>query len=332
MGDAVAPPRHARAIEVEYRALPAHGRLGDDVLAVVGFGRDAGLPEDPRAIHIALEPLLGAGLVEVWHGVGPVQHGRHGAIRYASDGERLFGVLEVNDDGGDLAEPTRAAYDEIARFQAASGYAHLLRVWNHFDAINAGAGDAERYRRFCVGRAAALATLSPTQLPAATAIGHQGTTRRLQIHWLAASGTGVALENPRQVSAYRYPRQYGPASPSFSRAMLAPGGTLLISGTASVVGHRSEHDEVAAQLAETLTNLDSIVAQAVAREPRLPARLGSGSLVKAYVRDRSTAARVIETLGARLPRGTPLLVLAADICRADLLIEIDAVHGTRRGA
>ena len=45
--------------------------------------------------------------------------------------------------------------------------------------------------------------------------------RRLDAeHRLALTGTPV--ENPRQVSAYRYPRQYGPQPPSFARAMLPP--------------------------------------------------------------------------------------------------------------
>ncbi|MFN3368900.1 MAG: hypothetical protein ACK4ZX_05785, partial [Thermus sp.] len=33
---------------------------------------------------------------------------------------------------------------------------YLIRVWNYLGAINAGEGDAERYRRFCVGRDAAV--------------------------------------------------------------------------------------------------------------------------------------------------------------------------------
>jgi hypothetical protein len=58
------------------------------------------------------------------------------------------------------------------------------------------------------------------------------------------------------VSAYDYPRQYGPAAPSFSRAALTPDPLLLISGTASIVGHASVHlGDVTAQLEETLANL-----------------------------------------------------------------------------
>jgi hypothetical protein len=64
--------------------------------------------------------------------------------------------------------------------------------------------------------------LDEAALPAATCIGRFDGVRRLQVYWLAAREAGLPLENPRQVSAFRYPRQYGPQSPSFSRALLPP--------------------------------------------------------------------------------------------------------------
>ena len=93
--------------------------------------------------------------------------------------------------------------------------------------------------------------------------------RRRNVDWLtkweAARVPGTPVENPRQVSAYRYPRQYGPQAPSFARAMLPPSQAmpLLLSGTASVVGHESKHhDCVESQLAETFANFDSLIAAA----------------------------------------------------------------------
>ena len=82
----------------------------------------------------------------------------------------------------------------------------------------------------------------PQTLPAGTAVGTM--SGPLKIHFLAARQPGTHVENPRQVSAYEYPRVYGPCSPSFARATLRPsisGSHLLIAGTASVVGHVSEH-------------------------------------------------------------------------------------------
>ena len=111
-----------------------------------------------------------------------------------------------------------SAYANLSVFVRTRGFPHLLRSWNYLDAITEGEGDAERYRRFCVGRAAGLGEVQIGTLPAATAIGRCDGVRTLQVYWLAARRPGTPVENPRQVSAYRYPRQYGPQSPSFARA------------------------------------------------------------------------------------------------------------------
>ena len=78
---------------------------------------------------------------------------------------------------------------------------HFLRLWNYLVAINAGDGDAERYRLFCQGRARGMAEGGLSQYPAASAIGRQDGVRVLQVYGLAARHHGTAVENPRQVSA-----------------------------------------------------------------------------------------------------------------------------------
>jgi chorismate lyase/3-hydroxybenzoate synthase len=216
-------------------------------------------------------------------------------------------------------------------FVGASGTPHLLRVWNYLDAITAGRGDAERYRQFCVGRARGLGTFDAQTLPAATAIGRCDAARVIQIYWLASAVPGTPVENPRQVSAYRYPRQYGPQAPSFARAMLPPPGSsmpLLLSGTASVVGHDSLHaGHLLAQLDETFANFDSLVAAARERAPELPAHFGAGTRLKVYVRERGDLPLVAQAFAARFDGGLPHLILHAAICRRDLAVEIDGVHG-----
>ena len=152
---------------------------------------------------------------------------------------------------------------------------------------------------------------------------HDG-ARRLQVCALAARRPGTAVENPRQVSAWQYPREYGPVAPNFARAMHAPthAPQLYMSGTAAVVGHASHHvGNVAAQLGETLTNLDSLRVAAGCAVP-----LGNPrSPLRVYVRQAADAACVRDALRARLGTDTPLLVLLGDICRAELLVEIEGV-------
>src|SRR5204862_4731485 len=122
--------------------------------------------------------------------------------------------------------------------------------------------DTEHYKRFSTGRHDALiaAGFAKSDFPAACAVGMRG--GNLAIHFLASRERGRNVENPRQVSAYDYPRQYGVRSPSFARATVAADGSVFISGTASVVGHETLRiGDVGAQCEETIANL-SRVAQA----------------------------------------------------------------------
>ena len=151
------------------------------------------------------------------------------------------------------------------------------------------------------------------------------------MYWLAARAPGAPVENPRQVSAYRYPRQYGPQPPSFARAMLPPRGgsmPLLLSGTAAVVGHASHHaaDELLAQLDETFTNFDALLGAARERDPALPAQFGAGTRLKVYVRDREDLPVVERALEERFGDRVPRILLHAAICRRELAVEIDGVH------
>jgi len=328
MSEHALQPDQSSGLTVRYCNTPMAPEPDANVLAEIVFGTSNAFAPHPRRLHVALEALHGAGLREVWHSNGPVRTGRAGAIRFSEDDRHLLGIIEIDErEHDEIGAATASAYAQIANFQSQSGKPHLLRMWNYFDAITLGDGDAERYKLFCVGRAEGLATRPLRPLPAATAIGRRDGEPVVQIYWLAATEPGRAIENPRQISAYDYPRQYGRASPRFARAMLNAGGELLISGTASIVGHATHHDgDVLAQLEETILNLDALLQQAHARDARCPARFSDLAVLKVYLRHPQACDSVVAELRRRLPARASLLVLAADICRKNLLIEIDGLH------
>ncbi|MGY1425994.1 chorismate transformation enzyme, FkbO/Hyg5 family [Lysobacter sp. A289] len=302
----------------------------DDTLAVFGFGDAAPCHDDPRYLRVGLQPLRKAPL-EVWRASPGVQCGREGDVAWAEDGALQFGAIEIDEPAGeDIGAAAETAYRELLAFTARRGYPHLLRIWNYLDAITDGDGDGERYRRFCVGRATGLGDFDATQLPAATAVGRVDGQRRLQVYWLAAKTPGTAVENPRQISAWRYPRRYGLRSPSFARAMLpSPGSTmpLLLSGTAAIVGHESRHaDAIETQLDETLANFDSLIGAARRLRPGVPTSFGAGSHLKVYVRDPAELNHMAAMLEQRLASDVPRIILHATICRRELRMEIDGTH------
>ena len=302
---------------------------GNDVLAVFGFGsRAPDLHADPRYLRVNLECADGAAPFEVWRTHGSVNTRRDGGIAWASDGNYTFGAIEVGEAArGGIENAAEFAYRQLLATVAASDTPHVLRIWNYIDAINLGEGDEERYRRFCVGRAAGLEQGFVDAYPAATGIGVRDGRRVLQIYWLAAREGGTGFENPRQMSAWRYPRQYGIKAPTFARATRAPTARpqVYISGTAAIVGHASHHhDDLAAQIDETLANIDSVLAAA---QIAPHARLGTGTALKVYVRRAEDIDAVRTLLRDKLSEHSTVLLLHGDICRSELLIEIDGVQG-----
>lgn len=317
---------------IDVSHTPPSGGLDARVLACLSYGADARGAPSSRIVPIALERLDGARGAELWMSAEPVEAGTSAGIHHASNRSVLFGWLHLPES--ELVAMERAvlrAYVRIDQLLNRLGYPNWLRAWNFLARINEGKGDAERYRQFSLGRYHAVA-LKPgfeRELPAATAIGTR--TEGLTICFLAGRHGAIQVENPRQVSAFRYPRQYGLRSPSFSRATLQhwqDRSILFLSGTASVVGHASLHPgDAARQLEETLANIESLLANA--------ARLHLGNAppsgfrpvgFTAYVRAPVYAAEVADALQLHLRGRAPTAVLQGDICRTDLAIEIEAIY------
>ena len=304
--------------------------LPDDALCAFVYGATSGCG-DPRLLAVPLAPLAGSGQGELWLSGLPVTHGWDGDLGYSENGETL--ILQLRLDEAALLpieESVYRAYRRIGEFVAARGYPELWRVWHYLGEINEGEGDAERYRQFCAGRYRALDDHAgfEMRLPAASAIGSHG--GGLTLIAMAGKRPGRQVENPRQVSAFRYPRSYGLRSPSFSRATLLPwadGPRLLVSGTASIVGHATAcAGDTVGQLRQTASNLQALLAHAV--QTQLPGRHPDefrAESYSVYLRHQEDLPLVQPLLG-ELFGDTPLQLLAGDICRGELLIEVEAMY------
>ncbi|HVS78200.1 MAG TPA: hypothetical protein VHE11_14775 [Steroidobacteraceae bacterium] len=290
-------------------------------------------------------PVLGheREVLELWRIGDEVRSGTHGRVRYTCGSDIVFGSLSLHEEeapaaasepGGrtPLYEITARAYREVFATLAAVGHPHLLRVWNFIPDINVETEGLERYRQFNSARQEALIACGREvagNVPAASALG-AASGSPLVVYFLAARVAPALIENPRQVSAYHYPPQYGPRSPAFSRAAVlgrSDAATLFISGTASIVGHRTMHTgDPAAQTRETLRNIEALLEEAGRKA--LGDRLPLESLAyKVYVRDPRDLPVIRAELTRALGREASVLYLKADICRRDLAVEIEAVGG-----
>lgn len=229
---------------------------------------------------------------------------------------------------GDLETATKELY---RRLFAVTAGRQLYRIWNYVPKINHIEDELENYRRFCRGRSLAFEEHFGRgfrqHLPAASAVGTTGGA--LAVAFVAGDVAAQHFENPKQVPAFEYPPAYGPRPPSFSRATLinTPAQRqIFISGTAAIRGHATvaAHD-LAAQLACTRENLSLIAATAGAGND-FGAKDGWRRTMKVYIRHASDFPRVRGDLEQHWLRdGDSVTYLHADLCRADLLVEIEAV-------
>jgi chorismate lyase / 3-hydroxybenzoate synthase len=294
------------------------------IFGVIGYGEADFSPLPPACPHIAapIEPAGGEAAFEIWTSATPVSYVGAGGVTGAVSGEMAFGAVPIAADGmASLEEETENAYLRIFEFLEQTGFSKPVRFWNYLTEITANELGQERYRRFNSGRQRAFrAKLGQDAPPVASCLG--GMRGRSILYVLAARTAARPIENPRQVSAYAYPRRYGPTSPSFSRAaMHGPTGAdrFFISGTASIVGHETLHaGNFSAQLAETVTNLRTLIDLAGEDDAR------QGWAVKAYLRDPANVDAVDAALMALFGTRSQRLCLRADICRTDLLLEIEA--------
>jgi chorismate lyase/3-hydroxybenzoate synthase len=238
-------------------------------------------------------------------------------------------VLERPETDGDIAIATRDAYAELIARVRGSAHPWLLRIWNYLGAINEGEGDSERYRRFCIGRAAAVDAAFNDPPPAATAIGHDGGAGVLQLVALCSRAPAIALENPRQTPAWSYPREHGPVSPGFSRGALLDADSasprLLASGTASIVGHVSQHiGDFAEQMRESLRNLETLLAVGGEHTGHAFAFSGCEAL-RVYLRHAGDLPVARQVVAATALPGDRVVYLRGDVCRRELDVELEGV-------
>jgi chorismate lyase/3-hydroxybenzoate synthase len=312
------------------------------VLGVVGFERTPNFDRARVPVTASMiRSLCANDLCEVWRVAGPAVRlfngSPHARVSHRFSDDLLFGSLNISERAIDahneaeaLQRATEIAYQEIFDVLNETEHRHLLRVWNYLPEINAQAGGDERYRHFNSARQMAFrksgrATMGT--VPAACALGSPAGSP-LSIYFLAARRPPKMIENPRQTSAYHYPPKFGRHSPIFSRACVwdeSGGGRLFVSGTASIVGHETIHrGDVIAQTRETMVNIDALLGEANRIVGGGHYSL-NGLKLKVYVRKPSDLPAIEATLSELLSPAASILYLQADVCREDLLVEIEAV-------
>ncbi|MEN6451266.1 MAG: dioxygenase [Thermoguttaceae bacterium] len=318
----------------------------------------------PATSYVVQPPCGGQRVaIEAWALLGPSDRldiERHGdgliiARHTGAAWTYLAGV--TSDAAAPTYDRSRSAFRAAADRLASAGWRfdEVIRTWLHLGGITVAEGETDRYRELnraradfyrnltfgCRGRCSAPKVdspahveRSPTPYPASTGIGVDGDGLTIGCIALRSGDSSVAvvsLENPLQTAAYDYGHQAGGEPPMFSRAMAIVTGesvALLISGTASITAAESRHSENAEQQTrQTLTNIEALIASENLRRSGLPgvcATLDDLALVRVYIKRAGDYEIVRAVCQARLG-DSPTLFVLADVCRPELLVEIEAV-------
>ncbi len=304
-------------------------------LAIIDFADQSQLSDEKR-LTVGTPTLAGSSLLEVWRTDVQPEKGQLGDVHFRKTPTLIFGQILMASDSGDIESITQNIYQQINRLQQELGYPQMIRMWNYLPWINRHDDGMERYQSFCVGRHQAIDTSRgfESHLPAATAVGTHD--ENVLVYFIAAREDGIQIENPMQVSAFDYPARYAPKSPTFSRAIVKRWGEsthLYISGTASILGHETRHkNKLLEQLDECLNNMDVLVAEASGQTDLGISDASQLTAIKIYLLEAENAETVLSHVRKRLGDEVEVLMLSADICRVDLLLEIEGVYsGKIRG-
>ena len=284
---------------------------------------------------------------EPWAGLRPVlavpiDSGRAWSRR-SVDGTSLTSVI-TGAEGMDILTFQQSVADAYRTVLEQLRSDHAVRFWAFVPRIHADYGHGlDRYMAFNAGRFAAFsAWLGGKEsfgrsMPTASAVGTR--TSDFALHCLASRWPGLPVENPRQIPAYQYSKRFGPLPPCFARATLLRRkpfheDLLLVGGTASIVGEDSLHPgAVVLQARETFRNLASLVCSAAQgalgplpeSDGEIAGWLAQFREIRAYYRETVDPQEVRDLVQAAFTGAERIETFPAELCRSELLVEIEGV-------
>ena len=289
-------------------------------------GREPASARDPVFIDTG-QPLLD-GLAREGFVLGDTVCWRNGPVEWIENQLFILGRAQVPVTPATMEEESYRLYRQILEVV---GQRSLYRIWNYVPNINhEEPGLLENYKLFCVGRSRAFAenygATDTSHFPSASATGCS--SDNLTVVFLAGFAEATHWENPEQVPAYKYPQQYGPRSPAFARASRFTGRDgnewVFIAGTAAIKGSETQSPgQFEEQLEVTFENIGIMLSQAGMdlQNPQPDRRRH----FKVFLRHPQNLDRMRRELQRHLQGRDSYSIVEADICRADLEVEIELI-------
>lgn len=244
----------------------------------------------------------------------------------------------------DTRSAAEAAFNQMKAILEKEGmsFNHVVRQWNYIGNILEVRNNYQNYQIFNEVRTEFYQKYRTVHgYPAATGIGMK--LGGVNIDFCAVMADEALkvkpIENPNQVNAYEYDQKVlrgmppegmtAKHPPQFERALLLTRevkSTLFISGTASILGQETiGTDDVEKQTLVTIDNINNLTDQ------KRIGQMYSGThqewgkfiLIRVYVRNQKDFSAVQAICNEKF-HDVPMTLIESDICRDDLLVEIEA--------
>ncbi|HZH71592.1 MAG TPA: hypothetical protein VFD91_03790 [Mariniphaga sp.] len=210
---------------------------------------------------------------------------------------------------------------------------NVMRQWNYIENILGCDNRMQRYQQFNNIRSVFYNnSFKDHGYPAATGIGTY--FGGVQIEFLAIKSPDIIslpVDNPLQVAAHCYSHASLDQScevkltPKFERARyleLKHKKQLLISGTASIKGEKTvSQGDVIEQTINTIANIQALFKDEILKECQAFRSFNSGG-ARVYLKNRKFYPEVKQVVDLEF-KNLPIIYLVTDICRKDLLVEIE---------
>jgi enamine deaminase RidA (YjgF/YER057c/UK114 family) len=246
----------------------------------------------------------------------------------------------------DTRKAAQAAFDHMRTILETEhmSFDHIVRQWNFIGNILEVKNDLQNYQIFNEVRSENYHKYRNIHsYPAATGIGvkHGGVTIDFYAVEPQKDLKIIAIDNPDQIRPYDYGQQVLKGKPLEGKEMKQPpqferavfladrqSYTLFVSGTASIIGQATIGiDDIEKQTEVTLENIKKLTDASRIQHLTGNSQADAGRLIllRAYIKYQVDFEKVEAICNERFP-GVPIVYCEADVCRDNLLVEIEAEY------
>lgn len=308
----------------------------------------------PAVSYVAQRPLVGELVLEVYRvGAdfeGKIEYCDYKGIHYLrieddEHRELVIGSLQGKNLNARILQQSDEVFTDLGELleKEECNIHSITRQWNYIERITAFHGDHQHYQDFNDSRSHFYArTEWPQGYPAATGIGTQLGGVLVDVNAIVPKlpyFRCVPLDNALQVAAHAYSQEVllgtedrvfkEKTTPKFERAKAVVGaerGLVYISGTAAIRGEQSLTDVgILVQTGTTMENINYLISEENLKKAGItPEGACQLEMLRVYLKNPEdvTAVKVyMEHLFTKVP----ISYLLADVCRDELLIEIEGI-------